>query len=87
MTGVQETFTVEKIEELRKNIDFSDIPELTSMEGFVLKNFKPRKKLISLRIDLDNLAWLQSKGAGYQKKLNDVLRWARANNCPIIPSD
>lgn len=57
------------------------------MEGFVLKNFKPRKKLISLRIDLDNLAWLQSKGAGYQKKLNDVLRWARANNCPIISSD
>lgn len=45
MTGVQETFTAEKIEELRKNIDFSDIPELTSMEGFVLKNFKPRKKL------------------------------------------
>ncbi len=44
MTGVQETFTAEKIEELRKNIDFSDIPELTSMEGFVLKNFKPRKK-------------------------------------------
>ncbi len=67
MTGVQETFTAEKIEELRKNIDFSDIPELTSMEGFVLKNFKPRKKLISLRIDLANLAWLQSKGEGYQK--------------------
>ena len=84
MTGVQETFTAEKIEELRKNIDFSDIPELTSMEGFVLKNFKPRKKLISLRIDLANLAWLQSKGEGYQKKLNDVLRWARANNCPVI---
>lgn len=37
------------------------------MEGFVLKNFKPRKKLISLRIDLANLAWLQSKGEGYQK--------------------
>lgn len=37
------------------------------MEGFVLKNFKPRKKLISLRIDLANLAWLQSKGEGDQK--------------------
>ena len=67
MTGVQETFTAEQIEELRKNIDFSDIPELTSMEGFVLKNYKPRKKLISLRIDLANLAWLQSKGEGDQK--------------------
>lgn len=42
MTGVQETFTAEKIEELRK-------------------------KLISLRIDLANLAWLQSKGEGDQK--------------------
>ncbi|MCR5252586.1 MAG: hypothetical protein K6C98_02600 [Treponema sp.] len=43
------------------------------------------KKSITFRIELDNLSWLQSNGVkGYQSKLNNVIRWARENNCPIF---
>ena len=70
-----------------KQIDTSDIPELTE-EDFARGYFKyrkPMKKAVMFRIDIDNLAWLQSKGAkGYQKKMNSVLRWARQNGCPLI---
>lgn len=67
-------------------IDTSDMPELTAADFArgQFKNFKPRKKSVTFRIDLDNLAWLQSAGEkGYQTKMNAVIRWARENNCPI----
>ncbi len=68
-------------------INTDDIPELTE-EDFSrghFKYWKPVKKSITFRIDLDNLSWLQSEGTkGYQTKLNDVIRWARENQCPII---
>ena len=78
------SFTPERIAELRKNIDFSDIPEITDFSGFHLRNWKPAKKAISFRIDLDNLEWIQSQGVkGYQKRLNAIIRWAKQNGCPI----
>lgn len=68
-------------------INTDDIPELTE-EDFSrghFKYWKPVKKSITFRIDLDNLSWLQSEGSkGYQTKLNDVIRWARENQCPVI---
>ena len=68
-------------------INTDDIPELTE-EDFSkghFKYWKPVKKSITFRIDLDNLSWLQSEGAkGYQTKLNEVIRWARENQCPVI---
>lgn len=79
------------ISELEKNavpdgkIDLSDAPELTE-EDFSrghFKYWKPVKKTITIRIDMDNLSWLKDNGAHYQTKLNEVLRWARLNNCPI----
>ncbi len=78
------SFTAERIAELRKNMDFSDIPEIKDFSGGRLRNWKPAKKAVSFRIDLDNLEWLQSEGVkGYQKKMNAVIRWAKQNNCPI----
>lgn len=51
------------------------------------KNFdiyRPRKKPVTFRIDLDNLLWLKgSNQKGYQTRLNEVIRWARNNGCPI----
>ncbi len=77
-------FTTERVEELRKNIDFSDIPEIKDFSSGHLRNWKPAKKAMSFRIDLDNLQWLQSEGIkGYQRKMNEVLRWARQNGCPL----
>lgn len=69
-----------------EQIDTSDIPELTE-EDFTRGHFKywrPAKKSITIRIDVDNLAWLQSVGKkDYQSRLNNALRWARMNNCPV----
>ncbi|MDR2900117.1 MAG: BrnA antitoxin family protein [Treponema sp.] len=77
-------FTAERVAELRKNINLSDIPEIKNFSEGHLRNWKPAKKPVSFRIDLDNLEWVQSGGVkGYQKKMNDVLRWARLNGCPI----
>jgi len=38
-----------------------------------LKAFPP-KRSVSLRIDADVLEWFKSKGAGYQTRINSVLR-------------
>lgn len=77
-------FTTERVAELRRNIDLSEIPEIKDFSKGYLRNWKPAKKAVSFRIDLDNLEWLQSCGVkGYQKKMNEVIRWAKMNNCPL----
>ena len=67
-------------------INLKDAPELTE-EDFATGHFKywkPPQKVITMRIDLDNLDWLQSVGKkNYQARLNNALRWARLNNCPV----
>jgi uncharacterized protein (DUF4415 family) len=84
MNNGANNFTDERIAELRKNINLSDIPEIKDFSTGHLRNWKPAKKPVSFRIDLDNLEWVQSTGVkGYQKKMNEVLRWARMNGCPL----
>ena len=88
MTPTADKLTAEKVAEIEaKGINFDDIPELTE-EDFAAGHFKymrPLKKAISFRIDVDNLAWLQSVGKkDYQTRMNNVLRWARMNNCPLV---
>lgn len=84
MANGADSFTPERIAELRKKIDYSDIPEIKDSSVGHLKNWKPAKKQMSFRIDIDNLEWLKSCGnSGYQIRLNKVLRWAKAHNCPI----
>ena len=82
-----DVLTAEKAAELKKRgIDYSDIPEITEEESLELypRNWKPVKQAISVRIDADTLEWLkQPQGAGYQKRLNAALRWARLHGCPI----
>ena len=69
-----------------EQIDTSDFPELTE-EDFArghFKYWKPTKKCITIRIDVDLLAWLQSVGKkDYQARLNSALRWAKMNDCPV----
>lgn len=84
MKNGADNFTTERIKKLRENIDLSDIPEIKDFSDGKLRNWKPLKKSVSFRIDLDNLEWLQSVGVrGYQKKMNAVLRWAKQNHCPL----
>ena len=83
----EDILTIEKANEIKKRgIDFSDIPEMTETEALELypRNWRPVKKAISVRIDSDTLEWLkQPEEAGYQKRLNSALRWARLHGCPI----
>ncbi len=58
-------------------VDTSDLPELPpgSWKDAVRgKWYRPVKQPISLRLDADVLAWLRSKGSGYQTKVNSLLR-------------
>jgi uncharacterized protein (DUF4415 family) len=35
---------------------------------------RPRKRRISLRVDIEVVEWFQSKGPGYQTRINRILR-------------
>ncbi len=52
-------------------IDYSDIPAMTKADELL---YKPVKKLTTVRIDADVLAWLKTYGKGYQTKINAILR-------------
>ncbi len=60
-------------------IDLSDTPELTPAmfaRAVVRRGLKPvvRKKLLTLRIDSDVVEWYRNQGAGYQTRINALLR-------------
>lgn len=59
-------------------IDYSDIPKTTGTEEWRLAIrspfHKPVKQQLTARIDADVLAWLKSKGRGYQSRMNAILR-------------
>jgi uncharacterized protein (DUF4415 family) len=65
-----------------KNTDFSDTPELTDEQLKQLKSshyrnmeiYKPIKKTVNVRLDADVIEWLKSSGAGYQTRMNAILR-------------
>ena len=77
--------TVERLEEI-KNYPISydeDSPKLTKEQIARLRpaheaywNVTPIKKTISIKIDADILAVLQSLGKGYQTRINSILREA-----------
>jgi uncharacterized protein (DUF4415 family) len=60
-----------------EEIDTSDIPEVKDWSRAEIgKFYRPIKKPVTLRLDADVLAWLKSQGAGYQTRLNAILRQA-----------
>ncbi|MBI3933678.1 MAG: BrnA antitoxin family protein [Acidobacteria bacterium] len=60
-----------------KDIDLSDIPEITDWSKVVVgKFYRPIKKPLTIRVDADVLAWLKSQGKGYQTRINSLLREA-----------
>ncbi len=52
--------------------DWSDIPPDWTLKAEAVMQ-KP-KRLLSLRLDADVLDWFKSQGAGYQTRMNAVLR-------------
>ena len=77
--------TAERLEEI-KNYPISydeDSPKLTKEQIARLRpahetywDVRPVKKTISIKIDADILAVLQSLGKGYQTRINSILREA-----------
>jgi uncharacterized protein (DUF4415 family) len=66
------------------DIDYSDIPQRTDWSGAVVGRFyRPLKTPLTVRVDVDVLAWLRSKGAGYQTRLNRILREAMLVEKPL----
>jgi uncharacterized protein (DUF4415 family) len=57
--------------------DLSDIPEIRDWSKAVVgKFYRPIKKSVTIRLDVDILAWLRSQGDGYQTRINALLRHA-----------
>jgi uncharacterized protein (DUF4415 family) len=75
---------IERLKKVRdEDIDFSDIPPLTDKfwKNAVRNPFyKPKKSSTTVRVDSDVLAWLRSKGKGYQTRINAILRQAMLND-------
>ena len=63
-------------------IDYSELPQLTDeqlasmVRGRLLGMFRPVKQAVHVRLDSDVIAWLKSKGDGYQTRMNELLRKA-----------
>lgn len=56
-------------------IDFSDIPEITDFTGWTVgTHYRPWKKAISFRVDIDVLSYFQMMGKRYQTRMNQALR-------------
>lgn len=61
-----------------KDIDFSEIPEITPgqfAKAVVRRGLKPRtKSQLTLRIDSDVIDWFKEQGQGWQTQINALLR-------------
>lgn len=73
---------VKEIESFPVTFD-DDLPEFSDAELLEFKpahpeyfSIKPRKKAISIKIDVDILEALKAQGKGYQTKINNILRKA-----------
>lgn len=62
-----------------KDIDLTETPEVSAemfARAIVRRGLKiiPRKTQLTLRVDSDVLEWYKKQGAGYQTKINALLR-------------
>lgn len=66
-----------------EDIDPSDIPEQLDWSNAVVgKFYRPVKQSLTIRLDADVIAWLKSQGAGYQTRINSLLRNAMTTTPP-----
>jgi uncharacterized protein (DUF4415 family) len=63
------------------DIDLSEMPEVLDWSGAEIgKFYRPPKKPVTMRLDIDIIEWLKSYGRGYQTKVNLLLRHAMVNS-------
>lgn len=80
----------EELESIKnfKNTDFSDCPPLTSKNFANARKsveahpewYAVKKKDIHIRLDADLLEWFKAQGAGYQTRINEILRYYYLQN-------
>jgi uncharacterized protein (DUF4415 family) len=59
------------------DIDFTDAREVVDWSGAEIgKFYRPPKKPVTMRLDVDIIKWLKSDGRGYQTRVNALLRHA-----------
>ncbi|MDH0646495.1 BrnA antitoxin family protein [Pseudomonas sp. GD03858] len=58
----------------QQTVDTSDIPELDD-DFFRRAELRvPAKQAVTIRLDADVLEWFKGQGAGYQTRINQLLR-------------
>lgn len=63
-----------KVIELQASVE-DDLLSLAEKEvGAEARWNRPRKRRISLRVDIEVVDWFKSKGPGYQTRINRILR-------------
>jgi len=62
-----------KVIELQASVE-DDLLLLAEEEGAESRWNRPRKRRISLRVDIEVIDWFKSKGPGYQTRINRILR-------------
>ena len=63
-----------KVIELRASVE-DDLLMLAEEDGRAESRWnRPRKRRISLHVDIEVIDWLKSKGPGYQTRINRILR-------------
>jgi uncharacterized protein (DUF4415 family) len=71
---------IELLSKMRDSeVDFLDIPwqdpnDPKWKNAVIGRFYRPIKQPVALRLDADVLAWLKSKGSGYQSRINRMLR-------------
>jgi uncharacterized protein (DUF4415 family) len=61
--------------ELRASVE-NDLLSVADEEAGVEARWnRPRKRRISLRVDIEVIEWFKAKGPGYQTRMNRILRW------------
>lgn len=74
MTKASKTDWSRLAQQSDRDIDTSDIPELGE-EFFREAELRvPAKQTVTIRLDSDVLAWFKEQGAGYQTRINQLLR-------------
>jgi uncharacterized protein (DUF4415 family) len=59
------------------DIDFSDVRPVVDWSGAEIGRFyRPEKRPVTMRLDVDVIEWLRADGPGYQTKANLLLRHA-----------
>jgi uncharacterized protein (DUF4415 family) len=58
-----------------KAIDTRDIPEVTNWdEAEIGRFYRPRKQIVTIRLDADIVRWFKARSRKYQTAVNRVLR-------------